>query len=330
MRDLRKLPKADLHLHLEGSARLSTVVELARSYAVDLDPTELRAFRDFGEFDRAYSSIMSVIRAPADLGRICVELVRDAQAQGVGYIEPMFTPHAYCQSFGWPAEDIFDFVHSTTVAEGKRRGVDVGFMIGLVRNWNPALVRSAGEFAVAFSGRGVVAIGIAGPETPHWQEAYPSICAAARAAGLLVVPHAGELAGPESVSAALKLRPHRIAHGVRAVEDRYVLSELAVSGVTCDISMQSNVALSIVPSASLHPLPAILSAGVRVTLGSDDQLFFGDGVLAEYEIARDQLRLSDDQLADIAVTSYRSSGAPITSVKAAESGISDWLTHGDT
>ena len=324
-RDLQGLPKADLHLHLEGSARMSTIVEIAQRHGVLVDQADLRSFVDFSEFEARYRSAMSVIVTPADLARICRELVEDAAAQGVGYIEPMFTPHVYCQAFEWPASEVFNLVWSSLATEGRRRGVGVGIMIGLIRNLDPAVVSSAGNFAVESAGRGVVALGIAGPEDAGSYNEYAKICDEARSAGLRVVPHAGELLGAMSVMSALGLRPDRIAHGVRAVEDPLVLARLAEQAVTCDVCVQSNVALHVVASVSDHPLPALVAAGVPVTLGSDDQLFFGRGILAEYEIARSELMLSDHQIAQIAYTSYRSSGAPTDLVRTAEAAIGDWL-----
>lgn len=214
-------------------------------------------------------------------------------------------------------------------AEGRAQGVDIGIMVGLIRGWDDNLIESTAEFAAAHAGKGVVALGIAGGgESPTSQEKFARHADEARAAGLKIVPHAGELDGASSVRAALHtLKPDRIAHGIRAVEDESVLLELAQAGIPCDVSIQSNVALQLTESPALHPLPKLLAAGVQVTLGSDDQLLFGDGVLAEYEIARRDLGLTDHQLAAIALTSYKSSGLPKAEIFKADLRIEEWLRN---
>jgi adenosine deaminase len=141
-----------------------------------------------------------------------------------------------------------------------------------------------------------------------------------------VAPHAGELAGPDSVRAAVEeLGATRIAHGVRAVEDPRLLEDLASRNVTLDVCLTSNSALGVYPDVARHPLPDLLAAGVGCSLGADDPLMFGSGLLGEYETARGELGLTDHQLAALARTSIRTSGAPATTVTSALAGIDDWL-----
>ncbi|MFD0632475.1 hypothetical protein ACFQ9X_13495 [Catenulispora yoronensis] len=154
-------------------------------------------------------------------------------------------------------------------------------------------------------------LGLAGDESAHPATPYARAFAIAREGGLTAAPHAGELAGPESVRTAIEaLGATRIAHGVRAATDPDLLTELVERGVSLDICPTSNIALGIVPSPDAHPLPQLLAAGVPCTLGTDDPLMFGASLLDEYETARTGLGLSDAQLAAVAGTSVMTSGAP--------------------
>ncbi|MDQ1509464.1 MAG: adenosine deaminase, partial [Actinomycetota bacterium] len=149
--------------------------------------------------------------------------------------------------------------------------------------------------------------------------------------GLLSVPHAGELAGPESVIGALDaLGADRIEHGVRAIEDPALVRRLADSDVCLDVCPTSNVLLSVVPSIEDHPLPALLDAGVRCSLNADDPLLFGPNLLEEYEVVRARLGLDDEALAGIARTSLEASGAPDLIKARARSAIDAWMTDGST
>jgi adenosine deaminase len=176
----------------------------------------------------------------------------------------------------------------------------------------------------------VVAFGLAGDEARYSPEPFAEAFTIARDAGLISAPHAGELAGPASVRAALDaLGAQRIAHGVRAVEDPALLARLAAEGVVLDVCPTSNLALGVVESLSAHPLPMLLHAGVRCTLNADDPLLFGPGLLEEYATARTTLALTDHQLAATARTSIEASGAPHTIVEKAITLIGDWLDTPD-
>ncbi len=152
--------------------------------------------------------------------------------------------------------------------------------------------------------------------------------AVARAAGLRCVPHAGELAGPGSVADALDLlHADRIMHGVRAVEDAGLVARLAERGICLDVCPTSNVMLSISPSLDRHPLPQLLAAGVACSVNADDPLLFGTSILGEYQLCRDELGLSDPQLADVARSSLRASAAPGTLVRSALAAVDAWLAQ---
>lgn len=322
MRSLHDLPKAHLHLHLEGSARPPTIDELALAASVAL--TDLLEFTTLGEFVERYQIAVSAITTPADLERICYELMVDEAAQGVVWSEPMVTPQFYEGAFG-SLDEVWAHMKTGFERAADETGISWGALIGHVRTQPVELAERMATWAAAHADDHVVGFGIAGDEQLAGPELFGRACAVAADAGLLVVPHAGETVGPESVTGALALGAHRLAHGVRAVEDADVLARLADEDIACDVCPTSNLKLSVVPHLDEHPLLTMLDAGVPVTLGSDDQLFFGSQVAEEYEVARLAFGLSDDELADIARTSARASGAPPDVRAEMLAGIDAWL-----
>jgi adenosine deaminase len=321
-RDLALLPKAHLHLHLEGSARPATIRELAQRDGVAL--TDLMAFSTLTEFVECYEVAVSTIALAADLERICYELLVDEAAQGVRWCEPMVTPQFYEHTVG-SLDEVWAVMRSGFDRAVAETGIAYGVIVGHVRTEPVRLAERMAAWAADHAGAGVVGFGIAGDEQLVGPAAFTRSCTIAAEAGLLIVPHAGETVGVESVTGALALGADRLAHGVRSVEDADVLARLAGEGITCDVCPTSNLKLSVVDDLADHPLPRMLDAGVPVTLGSDDQLFFGSQVAAEYEVARSTWGLSDDELAAIARTSARASGAPNGVRAEIAGGITAWL-----
>jgi adenosine deaminase len=320
------LPKANLHLHLEGSARLSTILDLAETYGIPLSRNALLTFSNFAAFSRNYDMVVAVIQTPADLRRIVHELLEDEASSGALYIEPMVAPSFYSQIFGCSLEEVWQIIHEAFVSASKRTGVEFGLMIGLVRGRPWREIESLAQLAIDNAAHGVVALGMAGSEDAAGHLAFAEVCAAARKAGLKIVPHAGEMQGSDSVRAALEyLDPHRIAHGVRAIEDTSLIETLKDRGITLDICPTSNVRLGITRSLANHPLPQLLKSGVRISIGSDDQLFFGSTLAHEYEIARDVWGLRQEQLVEVARRSVEASGATPKSRVRFQQRINEWL-----
>jgi adenosine deaminase len=179
---------------------------------------------------------------------------------------------------------------------------------------------------LAASTEGVVAFGLANDEAGHPPEPFAAAFAVARGAGLLSVPHAGELAGPESVRGALDaLTPRRLGHGVRAVEDPGLVDRLAAEAVCCDVCPTSNLRLRLYPSIESHAVGPLLAAGVPVTLNTDDPLMFGSTLVDEYALVRDGLGLSEAEVAAIARTSIEYSAMPGDSKTTTLVDIDAWL-----
>jgi len=322
-RDLRALPKGHLHLHLEGAMRPATLAELADTAGIPVP--EIRGYGSFTAFAETYLAACQVLRTPEDFTRLVYEVVEDSVLDGAVWVEPSFYAPHHRDRFG-ADEDIIDMVLDAAALAAERLGVGVGVMVASDRTVDPAVAIDQARIAAARAGRGVVSFGLANDETIGPPEPFAPAFAIAKEAGLLSAPHAGELAGPESVRGALDtLAPDRLQHGVRAIEDAELLARLADSDICLDICPTSNLLLSVTPSIAQHPLPQLLEAGVRCSLNGDDPLLFGPVLLAEYEAARTDMGLDDNALASIARSSIDASGAPEELKRAARRSIDDWL-----
>jgi adenosine deaminase len=327
-RCLTRLPKADLHLHLEGAMRPGSLADLAGSCGEPIP--QLGCYRSFDEFQHCYRRVVKLIRTGTDLRRLVREVVEDAAASGAVWIEPHFNPTTYAPALGSP-EGVLGLVLETGLAAGQSLGVGFGLILSASRNRDPRQATDLARLAAAYAGLGVVAFGLTGDETAGSLEAFKDAFTIARRAGLIIAPHAGELAGSQSLSSTLDvLMPGRIAHGVRAVEDRALLARLADERITLDVCLTSNCALGVVRHFKEHPLLHILEAGVRCSLGSDDPLLLGTNLLAEYQLARSELALSDSHLAALARTSVQSSGAPSDVLANALRDIEAWIRDDGT
>ncbi|GAA0939737.1 adenosine deaminase [Pseudonocardia zijingensis] len=324
-RDLRLLPKAHLHLHLEGAMRPSTLTDLAAEAGVPTPP--VRGYTSFAEFGLQYRAASALIRTEEHLRRLVREVVDDAADDGAVWVEPHFYPPRYAGQLG-SADEVLEIV----IDEGERaaaaRGIGCGWIVSALRDFDVAQAVDLAELAAKFAGAGVVAFGLAADEALFPPEPFAEAFRVARDAGLISAPHAGELAGPASVYGALDaLGAHRICHGVRAVEDPALVERLAADEVVLDVCPTSNVMLSVVPSIEEHPLVRLLDAGVRCSLNGDDPLLFGPGLLAEYELVRDTIGLTDEQLAQLARSSLVGSGAPADLMAEAVDHVEEWLTR---
>jgi adenosine deaminase len=305
--------------------RPSTLLDLSQRYgATPPDPPD----GSMETFLRLHRAAASVLRAPDDYVRLVDEVVDDAAADGVVWVEPAeWSALVRPEQVGLPdAESMLQLLLEACRRASVRTGVGVGLMVSSNRTRPPEEAVALAHLAARHAGRGVVSFGLADNELKGRPEPFTEAFAIARSAGLIAAPHGGEHGGPDSVRGALDaLGARRVQHGVRSAEDPDLVHRLADEGVCLDVCPTSNVQLSVVESLAAHPLPALLDAGVAVSLNADDPLFFGSGVLAEYEQARAQFGFGDDELARIAACSIRASGAPDTVKAEALVGIEAWL-----
>jgi adenosine deaminase len=322
-RDLRTLPKGHLHLHLEGSMRPATLAELADDAGIPVP--EIRGYGSFTAFADTYLAACQVLLTPEHFARLVYEVVEDSVLDGAVWVEPSFYAPHHRDRFGEDAA-IVDMVLDALHSAGEQLGVGVGLMLAADRTAEPSIAVAQARLAAQRADAGVVSFGLANDEAIGPPEPFGEAFAIAKDAGLLSAPHAGELAGPESVRGALDtLQPDRLQHGVRAIEDPELVKRLADSDIVLDVCPTSNLLLSVYPSFAEHPLPRLLEAGVQCSLNGDDPLLFGPVLLHEYEAARAEMGLDDVALASVARASIVGSGAPDELKSSALGSIDDWL-----
>ncbi len=306
--------------------RASTLRELADGYGVPVPVLE--GYGDFSVFNDTYDAALNVLRSESDVRRLMREVIEDAAAEGVVYVEPGLYVPPYLSHFG--SEDAIVELFLDALADASAEyGVAAALQIAGDRTQPAAECEAQARLAARFSGRGVVSFGLSSDERGHPPEPFARAFAMAREAGLVSAPHAGELAGPESIVGALDtLHATRIQHGVRAIEDPDLVQRIAAEGIYLDICPTSNILLSVFPSLGEHPLPALLNAGLRCTLGADDPLLFDVSVLEEYQRCREAMGLDDPTLARIAENSLdAATGAPPELIDCARASIGEWLEN---
>jgi adenosine deaminase len=335
VRDLRRLPKAHLHLHFTGSMRHATLVELADEHGVRLPdalrddwPPHLSAADEKGwfRFQRLYDIARSVLRTEADVRRLLREAAEDEAAEGSGWLEIQVDPSGYGGLFkGITA--FTELVLDAAAAASHATGVGVAIVIAANRTRHPLDARTLARLAAQYSGRGVVGFGLSNDERRGVIEEFAPAFRIATRAGLLSNPHGGELRGPDSVQACLDiLGAGRLGHGVRTVEDPALLDRVVAEGVTLEVCPASNVALGVYAKIDQVPLRTLVDAGARVALGADDPLLFGSRLLDQYEIARTVHGLTDAELANLARRSIEGSLAPSDVRALLLAGVDTWLS----
>jgi adenosine deaminase len=326
MRNLRDLPKGHLHLHLDGAMRPYTLRELAAG--AGLEVPDITTYGSFAAFSDTMDVAQRVLRTEADLTRLVRETVEDAALDGVIWLELSMWPGMTRGKFGGDERVVALVLESALGAAGDG-GVGVGLMVAANRNRPPDAAEELARLADRFAGDGVVSFGLDGDEAANPPDPFGRAFRIAKDAGLLATPHAGELAGPESVAAAMDvLGADRILHGVRAMEDPVLVSRVAREGITLDVCPTSNMMLGVVPRMQDHPLPKLLAAGVRCSVNADDPLLFGTGILQEYSLCRELLGLDDEQIAAIARTSLMASAAPPDLIERGLVGVAEWFDRG--
>jgi aminodeoxyfutalosine deaminase len=284
---LATVPKVELHLHLVGSASPATVAALAARHPDHGVPTsgaelaELFRFRDFPHFIDVYTRVNDLVTTAEDVALIVDGCAADLAAQAVVYAELTVTPYMH-ERVGLIHREL-----SAGLAEGRARaaarGVDLAWIYDIPGQFGDEATRATLRCALDDAPDGLVALGLAGAEAGVDRAAFAPAFAAARAAGLPGVPHAGEGDGPASVWAAVRhLEPARIGHGVRAIEDPALVEHLAAAALPLEVCPTSNVCTRVVPSLADHPVGALIEAGVVVTINTDDPHMFSTTLTGEY------------------------------------------------
>ena len=337
-RSLAALPKAHLHLHFTGSMRPETVRELAAQHGIRLPsalvedaPSQFDTgdARGWFRFQRLYDAARACVRGEADMRRIVREAARDDGAEGSRWLEIQIDPTSYAPFVGGITPALEIVLDEASAVSREPGAAQVGVVVAASRMRHPLEARTLARLAARYAGSGagsVVGFGLSNDERRGDTAEFAAAFRIARSAGLLLVPHAGELLGADAVTQTLDAtEPDRLGHGVRSVEDPRVLERVVTAGVALEVCPASNVALGVFESAAAVPLGLLLDAGARVALGADDPLIFGSRLVDQYSSARTDHGLGDEALAALARSSLAASAAPPSLRQAAERDISAWL-----
>lgn len=321
MRDLSALPKVHLHVHLESTVRPGTLKELAAVHGVEV-PDKPAAFNGFRAFADRNSLTRSCLREAEDFERIAREFCADEAAQGTRYVEVTFTAASHGERLG-DLELPLDAVRKGLTAGGEKHGLQWRLILDHSRRRSVERAMKTLELAKQYEE--VVAIGMAGEER-HSLAPFREVFVRAREAGVHLVHHAGEDAGPESIREAIEIGgAERIGHGIRIVEDPELTAQVAESGIALEVCPSSNVTLGLVPTLPRHPLPRLIEAGLRVTLNTDVPDVTGTTITDEFTRAREVFGYDDTTLARLSRNAVEASFAPEETKALLRKEIDGWL-----
>ena len=310
---LRGLPKAELHLHLEGSITPETLVEL--SQANDAVPLTLEAakqaysYTDFPSFLMSFKAVTQRLHTAADYETITYAMLRDLAAQGIRHAEAYISIGILYHFARLDVDEVMAAIERGRLRGEKDFSVSLLWIIDAVRHFGleecARVFRKAAELQHQYPS--VVGIGIGGDEARGPAQDFRELYAEAKAAGLHLTCHAGESTGPQSVWAALNIGAERIGHALTAQQDLDLIEVLAQRQIPLELNITSNLRTGCCPALLEHPARRYFEEGLMVTLNSDDPPFFGATLLDEYLLAHTEFELSLDQLREIAANSIEAS-----------------------
>jgi len=288
------LPKAELHVHLEGTIDGETARMLAPDEHLSYE------FSNFDGFLRCFKSAVTLLRTPDDYALVTRRLIAKLAAQNVRYAEITLAGGVVL----WKGLD-FGAVYDAVAAECRRAEFPVWLIVDAVRHFGLEHVWKVARLAVERAGDRVVAFGIGGDESRGPAGQFVEVFEFVKSKGLCLIPHAGEMAGADSVRVCMEMGAFRIGHGVRAIEDEGLLAELRSRGVPLEVCISSNVATGAVVCMDAHPVRRLYDAGVPITLHTDDPAIFNTSLNAEYGIAAKCFAFTCAELEEIAANGFR-------------------------
>lgn len=316
---IRRLPKAELHLHLEGTITPATLVELSQRHdAVPIslpDAEALYLFTDFTGFLLAFKAVCERLVSPADYELAAWRMAQHLAHQGVVHAE-VYVSVGVIYHWRNPDADCFDPIFAglerARLRAEEELGLTLYWILDAVRHFPldeaEKVFRKAAQLRVSHPS--VIGIGIGGDERRTGSEPYRALYAQAREAGLRLTNHAGETTGPEAIWEALSIGSERLGHVLSASADPELISELKSRSIAVELNPTSNVRTGVCPSFREHPLRKYFDAGLLVTLNSDDPAFFGSDLANEYLLAHTEQGFSRDELRELAANSFRASFLP--------------------
>jgi adenosine deaminase len=317
---IEKLPKTDLHVHLDGSLRLSTILELAQRHRVDLpakDAEGLRAAMHLGEncgslveYLKAFDVTLRVMQTAESLRRIAFELAEDAAAENVRYMEVRYAPMLHTR-LGLKLTTVVESVLEGLRQAQEQHGIESNVIICGIRNVSPESSLEMAELCVAYKGRGVVGFDLAGAEYDHPAKHHRAAFQLVRDNNINVTIHAGEAYGPESIAQAIHVcGAHRIGHGCRLRENGDLLHYVNDHRIPLECCPSSNVQTGAIRDLESHPLKLYKNLGLRVTVNTDNRLVTDTTVSRELWLCHTRMGMSLDDLKQIILNGFKSAFLP--------------------
>ncbi len=317
----KSLPKVELHRHLEGSLRLSTMMEIAKTYDLDL-PKKANKFRPlvqvvdgepftFQNFLAKFTTLRLFYQSPEVIKQITRETIADAAEDNVRYMELRFTPVALTRIKDFPLADAMDWVIETAEEAAEEHGVQTRLIASVNRHESVELAEEVMQLAVDRKDSSIVGLDLAGSEADFPGEEFGGLFKEAKESGLRITIHAGEWGGPENIEMAIKkLGAERIGHGVRVLEDPKVMDLAQEHKVTFEVCPTSNHQSGIFPSIDEHPLLKMVETGLGVTVNTDDPSISQIALSDEYELACETLSLDKKVLQETVLYAARAAFLP--------------------
>jgi adenosine deaminase/aminodeoxyfutalosine deaminase len=306
------LPKADLHLHLEGSIDPATLLELRKRHGKEgtlAEMEQLYRYRDFPGFLQAFKTVTEDLQAAEDYELITYQLMKKLKAENVLHAE-VYVSVGICLHRQQDFRALFEGLDRGRDRGERDFGISLLWIFDAVRQFGAEAARPVFELAASYRDRHVVGIGIGGDEQKAPPELFREVYAYAAESGLRLTTHAGEYAGAESVWGALNLRAERIGHGLTAAQDRELVEELVTRQIPLEICLTSNLRTGCCASLAEHPVRNYFDQGVMITLNTDDPAMFGTSLAREYQLAQQTFAFTDEHLRELARNSFEASFLP--------------------
>ena len=304
--ELLKLPKVELHVHLEGSIQPETVLLLAERNRVDLPASDVQGlrdwytFRDFPHFVEIYTTISSCIRTPEDIEFITREFLCGQASQNIIYTEATFTAFTLFTQSGIPWDEQLDAINRARIWARHEYNIEMQLVIDIVRERLVAEGESIAQWVIDSFGKGVCALGLTGIEGLNPPKKHKNAFVQVAKAGIPLTTHAGETEGPWSIWGCLNdLGSHRIGHGVRCLEDPALVDHLIENRIHLEVCPSSNVCLDVFPTLTDHTLPSLIDRGISVSINSDDPPMFNTSLTDEYVCCAEAFGLTSNQIQSI-------------------------------
>jgi len=309
---VRQLPKAELHLHLEGAVEPATLFELRQRHGdrATLAQTEaLYRYVDFQSFLMAFKDVSAHLRGPDDFDFITYRLMQRLKEENVLHAE-VYVAVGVCLYRKQDFAAIFEGLERGRARGARDFGVSLLWIFDATRHFGVEQAQEVFELAVRYQDRNVIGVGIGGDEQKAPPELFRGAYGYAAANGLRLTAHAGETAPAESIWGALNLRAERIGHGFTAAEDPDLVEELAYRQIPLEVCLTSNLRTGVCKAIGEHPAKGYFDRGVMITLNTDDPALFGTTLSREYQLAQDAFGFTDEHLRELARNSFEASFLP--------------------